>query len=59
LVAYYHHGPTHVDITKQAIEQAIEVGLPPILLTPLYWLEEDAPDVFAQYAKSLLQKHEI
>jgi tetratricopeptide (TPR) repeat protein len=44
---------------KQAIEKALEEGLPPILLTPLYWLEKDRPDFFRKYAEPLLKKYNV
>jgi hypothetical protein len=33
-----------VQAVMDAVEKALEVGLPPVLLTPLYWLEKDLPD---------------
>ena len=33
--------------------------MPPVLLTPLYWLEKDAPEFFVQYAKPLLDKYDV
>jgi len=41
------------------IEQALSVGLPPMLLTPLYWLEKDRPDFFEKYAKALLERYGV
>lgn len=59
LAAYYYRGSRPRPIVEQAITKALEVGLPPILLTPLYWLEVDAPELYTQYAKPLLTKYEI
>jgi hypothetical protein len=44
LAAYYYRGQTHMEVTEQAIERALEMDVPPVLLTPLYWLEQDVPD---------------
>jgi tetratricopeptide (TPR) repeat protein len=57
LSAYFYRG-RHQQ-AMEAIEKALELGMPPILLTPLYWLEKDVPEFFAQYAKPLLDKHEM
>lgn len=43
----------------EAIEKALEVGLPPILLTQLYWLEQDRPDFFREYAEPLLKRYDV
>jgi tetratricopeptide (TPR) repeat protein/GTPase SAR1 family protein len=37
-----------------AIENALKLELPPVLLTPLRWLEQDRPDFFGQYVGPLL-----
>jgi len=42
LCAYRYLGQNPVEL--EAVEKALEVGLPPILLTPLYWLKVDLPD---------------
>ena len=39
---------------KAALDRALELGLPPILLTPLRWFEHDRPKFYTKYAKSLL-----
>lgn len=44
---------------QQAIEKALEVGLPPLLLAPLYWLKLTRADFFEQYACGLLQRFGI
>ena len=59
LSAYYYRGRFHLEETRAAIEQSLTQGLPPILLTPLYWLESDLPDVFVNYAKPLLLRYEV
>lgn len=39
---------------KAALDRSLELGLPPILLSPLRWFEQDRPEFYAQYAKPLL-----
>ncbi len=55
LSASYHPYRPQPAIT--AIEKALEYGMPPILLTPLYWLEKDRPDFFQHYARPLLDRY--
>ncbi|HVB24757.1 MAG TPA: tetratricopeptide repeat protein [Ktedonobacteraceae bacterium] len=55
LCAYYYRG--RHQMVAEAIEKALEVELPPILLTPLYWLETDRPEFFEQYARPLLERY--
>jgi hypothetical protein len=43
----------------KSIEQALKAGLPPILLTPLYWLEQDSPNFYQEYAEPLLKRYEL
>ena len=43
----------------EAINTALAVGLPPLLLTPLYWLENDRPNFFSEYAAPLLHQYNI
>ncbi|HLX57420.1 MAG TPA: hypothetical protein VKR83_10370 [Ktedonobacteraceae bacterium] len=61
LCAYYYQGQSHEKerTATEAIEKALEVGLPPILLTPLYWLEHDNHIFFAKYARPLLERYGI
>jgi tetratricopeptide (TPR) repeat protein len=47
------------EIAWQAIEKAVDMGLPPLLLTPLYWLQSSCPDFFEKYARGLLQRFGI
>ena len=44
---------------KQAITQALEEELPPILLTPLYWLEQERPAMYQAIAASFLAQYDI
>jgi len=59
LLAYYYRGRLHFEEAKMVIEQALTLGLPPVLLTPLYWFEKDNPTFFKQYAGQLLEQHEL
>jgi tetratricopeptide (TPR) repeat protein len=43
----------------ESIEQALQAGLPPILLTPLCWLEQDCPKFYQEYAEPLLKRYEL
>lgn len=40
-----------------AIEKALELDLPPVLLAPLRWFEQDRPEFFEEYAKALLARY--
>jgi tetratricopeptide (TPR) repeat protein len=40
-----------------AIEKALDLELPPILLAPLNWFEQERPDFYGKYVASLLKKH--
>jgi tetratricopeptide (TPR) repeat protein len=44
---------------RQHIDQALKLGLPPLLLMPLYWLEPVVPHFFNTYARPLLQMHAL
>ncbi|WP_201394051.1 tetratricopeptide repeat protein [Ktedonobacter sp. SOSP1-52] len=57
LCAYYYPGKSH--LAMEAIEQALTNLFPPILLKPLYWIREDNPTFFAQYARPLLERYGI
>jgi tetratricopeptide (TPR) repeat protein len=59
LAAYYYRGKTLNTTPKDVIEQSLDVGLPPILLAPLYWLEKDAPEIFEKQMKPLLLQYNI
>ena len=57
LRAYYYRRQSHDKETMVAIEKALELAMPPVLLTPLYWLEQDHPDFFARCARPLLERY--
>ncbi len=40
-----------------AIEKALDLELPPILLAPLRWFEQERPDFYGRYVIPLLAKH--
>jgi hypothetical protein len=42
-----------------ALEKALELNLPPLLLSPLRWLEQDRPDFYRKYAAPLLARFEM
>jgi tetratricopeptide (TPR) repeat protein len=42
-----------------AIQTSLANDMPPILLSPLKWLEKDVPNFYFQYGQHLLLEHEI
>jgi tetratricopeptide (TPR) repeat protein len=40
-----------------ALEHSLASGLPPILLAPLRWFEQDKPEFYETYAKALLARY--
>ena len=40
-----------------AIEKALDLELPPILLAPLHWFEQERPDFYEKHIVPLLAKH--
>ena len=59
LLAYYYRGQPSAEETVSMIERSLAVNLPPILLTPLYWLEKDRRDFFEKYIRPLLLQYDI
>jgi hypothetical protein len=57
LCAYFYPGRNLA--ATEALGKALEMGLPPVLLTPLYWLEKDKPNFFKKYAAPLLARCEV
>jgi hypothetical protein len=39
-----------------ALEHSLALGLPPILLAPLNWLEQEKPEFYENYAKAFLAR---
>jgi Flp pilus assembly protein TadD len=42
-----------------SIEQSLQLDLPPLLLAPLHWFEQDKPDFYEQYAIPLLTRYDV
>ena len=42
----------------EAVEKALEEGMPPVLLAPLCWFKQKRPDFYEKYVVPLLAKHE-
>ena len=42
-----------------AIEKSLELDLPPLLLSPLRWTEQDRPDFYRKYAAPLLARFDM
>ena len=60
--AYFWKGMVCTSISRDndaitAIEKALKLGLPPVLLAPLCWFEQDRPRFFEEYAKALLARY--
>ena len=60
--AYFWKGMTYAFLGQDeeataAIEKALELELPPILLTPLRWFEQERPDFYEKQVVPLLAKH--
>jgi tetratricopeptide (TPR) repeat protein len=46
-------------VAMESIEQALQAGLPPLLLTPLFWLEQERPHFYQEYAEPLLKQYAL
>jgi hypothetical protein len=42
-----------------AIEKAMDLELPPILLTPLRWFEQDRLDFYQKYVVPLMARYDL
>lgn len=40
-----------------AIEKALDLELPPMLLAPLHWFEQERPEFYGKYIIPLLAKY--
>ena len=47
------------EMARQAIEHALELGLPPLLLTPLLWLKKVHVDFFERHARNFFTEYGI
>jgi tetratricopeptide (TPR) repeat protein len=61
---YFWKGMVYASITQDteataAIEKSLELELPPILLTPLHWFEQERPDFFQIFAAPLLERYDL
>jgi len=57
LLAQYYKG--RYEKARNALDKALELEMPPVLLTPLYWLEKERSDFFEQYARPLLEYYQV
>jgi tetratricopeptide (TPR) repeat protein len=60
--AYFWKGVTCASLRRDeeaiaAIEKSLELELPPILLVPLRWFEQERPDFYEKYVVALLANH--
>jgi len=53
LMLYYYQRASSCEEAVQMIRHALALGMPPVLLTPLYSLQEDRSDTFARYVRPL------
>jgi hypothetical protein len=49
----------HDEEAIAAIERSLELELPPILLTPLRWFEQDKPDFYQKYVVPLMARYDL
>jgi hypothetical protein len=47
------------ELAMGAIEQSLDLELPPILLTPLHWIEQDRPDFYQHYVVPLMARYDL
>jgi tetratricopeptide (TPR) repeat protein len=62
--AYFWKGMTYASLGHDedalaAIERSLELELPPILLTPLRWFEQDRPDFYQKYVVPLMARYDL
>jgi tetratricopeptide (TPR) repeat protein len=55
LSTYFYEGRNQIAV--EALEHALALGLPPVLLRPFHWLETEKPDFYERYARSLLERY--
>lgn len=61
--AYFWKGMVNASFKRNedavtALEKALEVDLPPVLLAPLRWLEQDRQDFYERYVVQLLARYD-
>jgi tetratricopeptide (TPR) repeat protein len=62
--SYFWKGMTYASLgleeeARISIEKALELELPPILLTPLRWFQQDRPDFYQQYVVPLMARYDL
>ncbi len=62
--AYFWKGMTYASLGREedaitAIERPLDLGMPPILLTPLRWFEQDRPEFYQQYVVPLMARYDL
>lgn len=62
--AYFWRGIAHASLSQNedaiaAIKKSLELGLPPMLLAPLRWLEHGRPDFYIKYVIPLLARSPV
>jgi tetratricopeptide (TPR) repeat protein len=64
LDAYFWKGMTCASLEQEeeaiaAIERSLTLELPPILLTPLRWFEQDRPEFYQKYVVPLMARYDL
>ena len=62
--SYFWQGMTYASLglekeARISIEKSLELELPPILLTPLKWFEQDRPDFYQKYVVPLMARYDL
>jgi tetratricopeptide (TPR) repeat protein len=62
--SYFWKGMTCASLGREeeamsSIEKALDLELPPILLTPLKWFEQDRPDFYQKYVVPLMARFDV
>jgi tetratricopeptide (TPR) repeat protein len=63
-ISYFWKGMIYASMgrdeeAKEAIERSLELELPPILLIPLRWFEQDRPDFYQRYIVPLMARYDL
>jgi len=61
---YFWKGMVYASLGQEeeaiaAVERSLELELPPILLTPLRWFEQDRPDFYQKYVVPLMARYDL
>ena len=61
---YFWKGMAYVSLGREeeaivAVELSLELGLPPILITPLRWFEQEKPDFYQKYVVPLMARYDL